>query len=95
MWIGWKELRIRAASVAQRCPNALLYHSGVLPLKRSAECYHTDVYSLKKKMQLQSENSICVCVCVCVCACVSYIYSLQVHSADVCESGLARATGLQ
>ncbi len=66
------------------------------PWKEVQNVTHTDVYSFKKKKkQLQSENSICVCVCVCVCACVSYIYSLQVHSADVGESGLARATGLQ
>lgn len=30
---GWKELRMRAASAAQRCPKALLYQSGVLPLE--------------------------------------------------------------
>lgn len=34
---GWKELRIRAASAAQRWPNALLYQSGVRPLKADGE----------------------------------------------------------
>ncbi len=98
VWIGWKELRIRAASVAQRCPNALLYHSGVLPLKRSAECYHTDVYSFKKKNAATvREFHLCVCVCVCVCVlcvcvvcvcvCVRELYLLT--SGPLCRCGVS------
>lgn len=38
-WIGWKELRIRAAWAAQRCPKALLYHSGVLPFRSTLQMW--------------------------------------------------------
>lgn len=36
----WKELRMRAASLAQRWPKALLYHSGDFPLEQQANIQH-------------------------------------------------------
>lgn len=37
---AWKELRMRATSLAQRWPKALLYHSGDFPLEQQANIQH-------------------------------------------------------
>lgn len=80
---GWKELRIRAASAAQRWPNALLYQSGVLPLKSETHICdtnhnnhfnHFDIWYMLKTWKRGL---------------------LHVYSADVGQSGLPWTTGLQ